>query len=511
MKSYLVRLTISLGVIIALLIGVPVSFAQGPVEPPAVTATIAPGDSVTVTKLVTVPALPQTLDLVLIVDLTGSYTDDLPNIKAKAPEIFDAIRVDAPDSEFGLATFVDFPFNPWGADNEWAYQLNQNLTANRATWLAAVNAMTNLVGGDVPESQYEALYQAATGAGREMPPTMNGVYTDRGEISPGQNPTFRSTATKVIALTTDAPFHTTNDSQCSGDPGCPFGYPGADRNTTVNALDAAGIKIIAIKAPGSGSEMDDLAAATGGAVTTTDSSSSDIAEAILGALGSLTYDVTAVPVACDPLVVTFDPPMIAGAVAGSTVQFQETITVPAGIDPAALPPDGVINCAVDFYAGSDLIGSQELHITMSVNNAVPVDIKPGSCPNPFNLRQNGVMPVAVAGTADFDVSQIDPASIRLFWMDPAAGVAPLRWSFEDVTTPYLPWIDKPLDAYACNTLGADGYPDLTLKFDSPALAALLDGVQDGELVLISLQGNLKAEYGSLPFYGEDVVKIIKKK
>jgi hypothetical protein len=60
---------------------------------------------------------------------------------------------------------------------------------------------------------------------------------------------------------------------------------------------------------------------------------------------------------------------------------------------------------------------------------VPFDIKPESCPNPLNTKSQGVLPVAILGTADFDVNTIDAASIRL------AGVAPVRSTVEDVATP----------------------------------------------------------------------------
>ncbi len=58
---------------------------------------------------------------------------------------------------------------------------------------------------------------------------------------------------------------------------------------------------------------------------------------------------------------------------------------------------------------------------------VAVDVKLGGCPNPINLKAKGVLPVAVLGSADFDVRPIDVATIRL------NGVAPLRSSYGDVT------------------------------------------------------------------------------
>lgn len=42
---------------------------------------------------------------------------------------------------------------------------------------------------------------------------------------------------------------------------------------------------------------------------------------------------------------------------------------------------------------------------------VAIDIKPGSDPNCFNINGNGVIPVAVLGAADFDVAEIDLASL----------------------------------------------------------------------------------------------------
>jgi hypothetical protein len=47
-------------------------------------------------------------------------------------------------------------------------------------------------------------------------------------------------------------------------------------------------------------------------------------------------------------------------------------------------------------------------------------IRSGSCPNPVNPRSRGVLPVAILGTADFDVLDVDIASLLL------EGAAPVR-------------------------------------------------------------------------------------
>jgi hypothetical protein len=131
---------------------------------------------------------------------------------------------------------------------------------------------------------------------------------------------------------------------------------------------------------------------------------------------------------------------------------------------------------------------------------IAIDIKPTSCPNPLNVVEKGVLPVAILGTVDFDASTIDPASVQL------AGVSPLRWSWEDVATPYEPYTGKG-DAYDCNEYGADGAMDLTLKFDAQEVVAALGDVYDGDVLVIDLTGHLQEAYGGTPFFGEDVVRI----
>ena len=156
---------------------------------------------------------------------------------------------------------------------------------------------------------------------------------------------------------------------------------------------------------------------------------------------------------------------------------------------------GVTNTR-DIFGVDDVVFSE---VETSIN--VPVDIKPGSCPNPLNVKSKGVVPVAILGTETFDVTQIDPATIHL------AGVQARRWAFEDVSTPYESPISGPYD---CSVAGADGYLDLTLKFKTQAIVAALGHVTDGQILLLDLTGNLKPEFGGTPIQGQDVMIILKK-
>jgi hypothetical protein len=134
--------------------------------------------------------------------------------------------------------------------------------------------------------------------------------------------------------------------------------------------------------------------------------------------------------------------------------------------------------------------------------AVAVDIKPTSCPNPLNSADKGKLPVSVLGTAEFNVSEIAPDSVRL------AGVAPLRWALEDVATPYASLISDPPHRLNCTTGGVDGLPDLTLQFDAEAVIAALGDVSDGDVVVVQLTGQLR---DGTPIMGEDVIVIIRHK
>jgi uncharacterized delta-60 repeat protein len=128
---------------------------------------------------------------------------------------------------------------------------------------------------------------------------------------------------------------------------------------------------------------------------------------------------------------------------------------------------------------------------------VSLDVRPGACPNPFNTGSRGALPVAVAGTAAFDVSRIDPATIRL------GGLAPLSWRVEDVATPFE--AAGTGGCADCAAAGGDGTADFAMRFDSAALAAALGPVSNGECRVLALTGRLR---DGTPIRGQDVIRVI---
>jgi len=137
-----------------------------------------------------------------------------------------------------------------------------------------------------------------------------------------------------------------------------------------------------------------------------------------------------------------------------------------------------------------------------------LDIKPGSCPNPLNRNSHGVLPVAIVGTANFDVVQIDVDTLLLTRADGVGGsVPPLMGPpgpgicVEDVATPFD---GEPCD---CHELESDGIDDLSLKFDTQALVIelQLDDLPGGASVELVVSGELSDGTG---FSAADCIALV---
>jgi hypothetical protein len=196
-------------------------------------------------------------------------------------------------------------------------------------------------------------------------------------------------------------------------------------------------------------------------------------------------------------------------------ELQETKDCPAlapgeshsgTFDPEPCPCGETLNVTVcadndDVVAESDETNNCVVNIVECPAIPVDIDVKPGSCPNPLNLKSKGVLPVAVLGTAEFDVTTIDPGTI-LLTREGCEGVAAIRWSYEDVATPFTG------ELCDCNDLNGDSYIDLTLVFDTQELVSnlKLDNVA-GETIPLTVTGNLNAENDGTPIEGKDCIRV----
>ena len=156
-----------------------------------------------------------------------------------------------------------------------------------------------------------------------------------------------------------------------------------------------------------------------------------------------------------------------------------------------------IPSGIQLYPGNGPSSVQLDYLRIRGLLRATVDIKPGSCPNPLNVKSKGVLPVAILGSENFNVFDIDPVSIRL------EGAAPIRSSYEDVAA----LAPDTGDVCECTTEGPDGYIDLVLKFDTQDLVEELGELNDGDVLSLILTG---VDINGTPIEGTDCVVVIAK-
>jgi hypothetical protein len=130
-----------------------------------------------------------------------------------------------------------------------------------------------------------------------------------------------------------------------------------------------------------------------------------------------------------------------------------------------------------------------------------LDIKPESCPNAFNIKARGQIPVAVLSTADFDATYVDVGTLSLQCPDGFA--YPIWHRIGDVATP----VDPGGEPCECTEEGPDGLMDLKLKFMRQDIVAALGPVDDGDEVELILTGEMM---DGTPFEVSDCIEIIKR-
>jgi len=126
---------------------------------------------------------------------------------------------------------------------------------------------------------------------------------------------------------------------------------------------------------------------------------------------------------------------------------------------------------------TEYIGNIKLSMT-SIN--AQIDIKPGDSINSINLESKGVVPLAILGSAHFDASTVDPATISL-----EGAQARLK--------------GKSRNYGSLQDVNGDGYPDLVVQVNT----------QDLGLTAGSSTATLTAyTFGGVPVSGSDSINIL---
>jgi len=170
---------------------------------------------------------------------------------------------------------------------------------------------------------------------------------------------------------------------------------------------------------------------------------------------------------------------------GPTIVGNITITVNgsygARLFAASITDGGVDKIVIDGEA--DFAIAQVRYILSPV--VVDIDIKPGSYPNSINLKKtNGVIPVAILGSATFDVTTIDVTTLSFG----PGGASPAH----DL-------IDPEVYADHLQDVNGDGLIDLVSHYVSSE-SSIMSG---------DISACLSGEYnGGLPFTGCDSVRTL---
>ncbi len=224
----------------------------------------------------------QPLDVVLLQDLSGSFSDDLAVVSGLVPDVVSAISAIQPDAQFGVASFVDKATSPFGGGSDYVYRTDLELTDDTVALQNAIDGLDVLGGGDLPESQIEALMQLALRS---------------------EEVGYRADAFKVVVLTTDAEFHVAGDGAAVGlrpndgdddiegtPPGTEEDYPTVEQ--VKSALLASGIIPIFAVTSNVLSTYRQLVSDLGfGAAVTLSSNSSDLVDALKDGIQTITEGV----------------------------------------------------------------------------------------------------------------------------------------------------------------------------------------------------------------------------
>ncbi|HUU45787.1 MAG TPA: HYR domain-containing protein [Acidobacteriota bacterium] len=439
------------------------------------------------------------VDIVWVVDGSGSMGDDQVSIANNAGLFFQGLA--GVDFRLGVLAYTEQAnpvstggiFKPGGPGTG-------EFTSDETTFATMVTAVGT--SGSVTESGLTALNNAL-------------------DWYP-----FRAGCRRVLVLVTD------EDADDFGDFGLlvpPLLASGATIHTVISFADSTGYSTLA---PSTGGAQLDITTDWGTNLATLAaqifiSATCDPPSGSLFPVGVTTVTCTAVDGAGNPDSCTFEVtvndtelpivqcpsdttiPAPPGA-PGVTVEFSATADDNCpGVMVECTPASGsffpggttVVTCVATDAAGN----ADTCRFTVTVTGAVvartvALDIKPNTLNvKPFDKGQGnverGVLPVVILGGLDFDVNDIDLATILL------EGVAPLPWaSFGDIAAPS----DDSVSSCKGRTGGPDGYEDLSLKFPRVDIVAALGPVTDGDVIVLTATGSL---LDGTAFQGQDCVLI----
>lgn len=189
-------------------------------------------------------------DVVFNMDTTGSMGGEIDNLRSSLRNtIIPQIASVLPDAAYGISRFDDFPFSSFGGRGDVPFALLQRITRDATAAQNATQGLNAAGGGDTPESGIEALYQLATGVGRNECNASVPAFNPAAGLIPGTadgtigGAGFRPGSVPIVVQITDAPTHARGERSYN----C-----GATREEAYTALRAIGGRVIGVASDNAG-------------------------------------------------------------------------------------------------------------------------------------------------------------------------------------------------------------------------------------------------------------------
>jgi len=133
------------------------------------------------------------LDLIFLIDTTGSMGDDIASVKASAGEIVNALDSTEFDYRVAVADYRDYPKLPYGGEMDYVHNLKLPFSSDKSAIINSINGLNLGWGADWRESVYSALVMSMTDINKD--------------VFNSDNYGWRSGVHKAIIIMGDAPPH----------------------------------------------------------------------------------------------------------------------------------------------------------------------------------------------------------------------------------------------------------------------------------------------------------------
>jgi hypothetical protein len=239
-------------------------------------------------------------DVYFLIDTTGSMGGPISNVQSSLMTLAAEIAARIPNSALGVGDFKDFPFGFYGGSTDFAYKNLTDITTDIAVVRSGLAMLSASGGADGPESQVEAVFQTATGAGGRWTYSGASPHTIPARSCPSipdelfpriGYPCFRPGALPIVVLVTDVEWH--NDP-AGNDAYTGISPPPATFDQAVEAMRSIGARFIGVSVNGGGrADNEEMARRTGSVAAATgmplvyDASGGTVSNVIIDGINTL--------------------------------------------------------------------------------------------------------------------------------------------------------------------------------------------------------------------------------